>query len=277
MSGGLSTSPLVAAEELAEHLNDPDVRVIDIHLDPSAYERGHLPGALAWPALGTIMDAGFRHVLDPAEFAELLGRSGISETTTVVCTSQHPGLGPWAYWYLRTMGHDRVTVLDGGVSKWASDGNPLTTEAATADPVDRRPSQVSDALCADREDVVGALADDSTVLLDVRTIEEFNGEIFLLEPPTGEERAGHLPGATHVYFERAHNDDLTFKSRDELVQLYAEHGVERDTPVITYCAVGMRSAHTWFVLSELLGYQDVTSYHRSWNEWGRLPDTAIES
>ena len=276
MSGGLNAAPLVETGELAEHLNDPDVRVIDVHLDPGAYERGHVPGALAWPALGTIMDANYQHLFDPVGFAELLGRSGISATTTVVCTSEHPGLGPWAYWYLKTMGHDRATVLNGGVSKWASDGHALSTEAAAADSIDRTPGPEIDALRADREDVAGSLRDDSAVLLDVRTIEEFNGEIFLLEPPTGDERAGHLPGAVHVFFQRAHNDDLTFRSREELARLYAEHGVERGTRVITYCAVGMRSAHTWFVLSELLGYPDVTSYHRSWNEWGRLPDTPIE-
>ena len=269
--------PLVDSSWLAAHIDDDDLRVLDIHLDPEAYDRGHIPGALRWFALATIMGSDFRHNLDPPGFAELAGRSGIADGTLVVCTSEHPGLGPWAYWYLRTMGHERVCVLDGGPPKWAADGQELSTEGVMAATVERAAAPVRDDWRATLADVQAAVVATGPTLLDVRTTEEFTGEIFLLAPPSDGERGGHIPGAAHVYFEDAHNEDLTFRPLEELASLYGRAGVDGSAPVITYCAVGMRSAHTWFVLSELLGYAEVASYDRSWNEWGRLPDTPIES
>lgn len=269
--------PLVDTAWLSAHIDLPDIRVIDVHLDVGAYDRGHVPGALRWFALATIMGTDFRHVLDADVFAELAGHSGIGEDTLVVCTSEHPGLGPWAYWYLRTMGHDRVCVLDGGPAMWAADGHALETETSTAEPVVRAVAPVRDVWRATLADVETAAGGGGPLLLDVRTVEEFSGEIFLLAPPVDGERAGHIPGAHHLYFEDAHRKDLTFKPVEELATLYGAAGADGSGPIITYCAVGMRSAHTWFVLSELLGYPNVVSYDRSWNEWGRLPDTAIES
>lgn len=276
MNGDTNPPPLIGTDELAATSEDPAVRIVDVHLDPAVYDRGHLPGAVAWPALSTVMTPDFGHVLDPNRCSEMLAHSGIAPATTVICTSEHPGLGPWAYWYLKTMGHEAVRVLDGGVTKWAAEGRPISTDPVVVEPITREPGSGVVGLRADRDDVSAALDDANVKLLDVRTDAEFSGEIFLLEPPVAGERAGHLPGAVHVFFQQAHNPDLTFKPIEDLRSLYAAHGVLPDHKVITYCAVGMRSAHTWFLLSELLGYPDVTSYHRSWNEWGRLADSAIE-
>ena len=262
---------------VAERLRDPNVRIVDVHFDPAPYEQGHIPGAVFWSAIGTLLTADWRVNFDSESVADLCGRSGIDNSTTVVVYSDHGAVAPWVFWFLKSVGHADVRVLDGGRKKWVADGHPLTTErpaVAATSYAAREPDGAGRAL-VDR--VRAAVGKTDHVLLDVRADAEYRGELFLLEPPGDGERAGHIPGATHLHYMDALNADDTFKSAEELSTLYASRGVTADKETITYCAVGMRSAHTWFVLTQLLGYPHVRSFDGSWNVWGRLSDTPVET
>ena len=269
---------LVTTEWLAEHLDDPQVRLLDIGLGPSSYADGHIPGAISWDGFATLLGEGSAQNLDASAMATLLGQSGISNDSTIVVHADHNAVAPWVFWFLKTVGHDDVRVLDGGRAKWVAEGRPLTTDVPNIDPTSYAAASLEPSERAYIDQVRAAVGSNNQVLVDVRTPEEYRGEIFLQGLPSsdGSERAGHIPGAVHLYYEEALNEDGTFKPADELAALYANHGITPDKQAITYCAIGIRSAHTWFVLSELLGYPDVRSYDRSWNEWGRLPDTPVE-
>lgn len=267
---------LVDTQWIADHRNDSKVRIIEIDIAPTAYNAGHLPGAQFWPAVETILQPDLRTVTDKTALEALCARSGIANDSTVVAYGDFVAFGAWMYWYLKMFGHRDVRVLNGNRKKWSDEGRPLTTEAPTITTttyVAQTPQFAHRALLADVRAAVGAT---DQVLIDTRRPEEYRGELFMLEPPTNDERAGHIPGATHLYFEEALNPDGAFKSRTELEALYRGKGVTPDKEVITYCAVGIRAAHTWFVLTQLLGYPRVRSYDGSWNEWGRLADTPIE-
>lgn len=267
---------LVDTAWVAARLNDPRVRIVDVHADPTPYRSGHIPGAVFWNARETLLKPDWSMNFDRQAVEDLCGRSGIANDTTVVVCSDHSAMAPWTFWFLRSVGHADVRVLDGGRRKWVADGHPLTSEEPAVPPATWRARDPDPALRALQDDVRAAVGSRDRVLLDVRTPEEYRGELFLLEPPQGTERAGHMPGATHLYYEAALDEDGTFKSADELAALYASRGVSADKETITYCAVGIRSAHTWFVLTQLLGYPRVRSFDASWNLWGRLPDTPVE-
>ncbi len=268
---------LVDPRWVSEHLNDPRVRVVEAHFDPAPYESGHIPGAVFWNPVGTLLTPEWRVNFDKAAVEELCGRSGIDNDTTVVACSEHNAVAPWLFWFLKSVGHADVRVLDGGRRKWAADGHALTTELPAVPTTTYAAQEPDPGLRALLEHVRSAVGNEKQVLLDVRASEEYRGEIFLLKPPQGNERAGHIPGSIHLHYEDALNADDTFKSADELTALYTRHGVTADKETITYCAIGMRSAHTWFVLTQLLGYSAVRSFDASWNLWGRLPDTPVEA
>ena len=262
---------------VAEHLNDPAVRIVDAHVNPEAYASGHIPGAVSWNAIGTLLTADWRLNFDRESVEGLCGRSGIANDTTVVVYSEHNAVAPWVFWFLKSVGHADVRVLDGGRRKWVAGGHALTTELPNVAATNYTAQDPDPALRALLDRVRAAVGKENPVLLDVRTAEEYRGELFLMEPPRDGERGGHVPGAVHLYYADALNADDTFKPAGELAALYAGHGVTADKETITYCAVGMRSAHTWFVLTQLLGYPHVRSFDGSWNVWGRLPDTPVET
>jgi thiosulfate/3-mercaptopyruvate sulfurtransferase len=267
---------LVSTQWVADHLHDAKVRLLDVQLNPAAYNAGHIPGAVFWSAVGTILQPDYRVNFDQAAFEGLCARSGIANDSTVVAYSDHSAVAPWVFWYFRLFGHRDVRVINGGRKKWIEEGRPLSTETPTVAAtsyIARPPDLASRALQPQVRAAINAL---DKVLIDTRRPEEYRGEVFMLEPPKENERAGHIPGATYAYYEDALNADETFKSRDELAAMYAAKGITPEKESITYCAVGIRAAHTLFVLKYLLGYPQVRSYDGSWNEWGRLVDTPIE-
>ncbi|MGE0820493.1 MAG: sulfurtransferase [Candidatus Binatia bacterium] len=276
MAGYAHPEVLVDSHWVADHLQDPNVRIIDTHIDPTTYEAGHIPGAVFWNGFTTILQPDLHVSFSTTAVEELLSRSGITPTTTVVAYSDHPAIAPWVFWFFRTFGHQDVRVLNGGRKKWLAEGRPLTTEVPVITPAAYPVPNPDPSLRVLLDDVRAAIHNQAQTLIDTRTPQEYRGEWFMLEPPQGSERAGHIPGARHIYYESALNTDGTFKSAEELSAFYTGQGVSPTQDVITYCAIGIRAAHTWFVLKYLLGYPQVRSYDASWNEWGRLPDTPIE-
>ncbi len=267
---------LVDTQWIADHLNDPKVRILEVGIDPTAYNSGHIPGTLYWSAIGTGLQADFRTVVDKATVEALCSRSGIANDTTVVAYGEFVAFGAWVYWYLKMFGHRDVRVFNGNRKKWIDEGRPLSTAAPVITPTTYVAQAPNFAARALQSDVRAAIGGQGTVLIDTRRPEEYRGELFMMEPPKDNERGGHIPGATYLYYEDILNADGTFKSRAEIEAIYRGKGITPEKQAITYCAVGIRAAHTWFVLSQLLGYPQVRSYDGSWNEWGRLADTPIE-
>jgi len=275
---------LVDTQWVAEHLSDRaagtpchrKVRIIEADMDITAYNSGHIPGAVFWNAFTTIMQPDYRFNFDSSAFLELLARSGIANDTTVIIYSNHNAGANCAFWFLKVFGHNDVRVMNGGRKKWLAEKRPLSTEIPTITPTIYTVKNLDTTIRALQQQVQAAINTDS-VLLDVRTPQEYCGELFMMKPPEKTERAGHIKSAVHVFYESALNEDDTFKSAEELYALYNSKGITPNKEVITYCAVGARSSHTWFVLKYLLGYENVRNYDGSWNEWSRLPDTPVET
>ena len=267
---------LVDSQWVAEHLSDRNIRIIDAHINPETYDAGHIPGAVFWNGFTTILQPDYRVNFDKGAVEALLSRSGIGNDTTIIVYSDHPAIAPWVLWYMKVFGHSDVRVLNGGRKKWLAEGRPLTTDLPVIAATSYTAKDPDPNLRALQDQVRAAMGQRDHVLVDVRTPQEYRGEWFMLEPPKGAERAGHIPGAVHLYYESALNADGTFRPADELSAIYENRGITPDREAITYCAIGIRSAHTWFVLQYLLDYPRVRSYDGSWNEWGRLSDTPVE-
>ena len=272
---------LVDPQWVADHLRDPTVRLIEVHLDPAStnpppYETGHIPGAVLWNSMTTLLRPDFRLNDDKAAVEGLLSRSGVVTDTTVVLYSDHPAVAPWALWYLHLFGHTAVRVLNGGRKQWLAEGRPLTAEIPVVTSTVYKAKDPDLTLRALREEVQAAVGKGTPVLLDVRRPQEYRGEWYMMGPPAEGQRTGHIPGAVPLYYEAALQADGTFKAAQELAAVYGSQGVTPDKAAITYCAVGIRSAHTWFVLTQLLGYPHVKSYDGSWNDWANATDTPVE-
>ena len=269
---------LVSPEWAVEHLNDPNVRFVEVDVDTAAYDQSHLPGAVGWNWTSQLSDGIRRDVASREDLQKLLRESGVARDTHIVLYGDNNNwFAAWAYWQLKLHGWDRVSLLNGGRKYWLDNGLPLTTDAPNHQEADVEIAEPSSELRAFRDDILPRLGEHGLALVDVRSPAEYSGD--LLAPPGLSEtaqRAGHIPGAQSIPWAQTVREDGSFKSRDELKALYEGKGVTPDKDVIAYCRIGERSSHSWFVLRELLGYPRVRNYDGSWTEWGSLVGVPIE-
>ena len=270
---------LVSTQWVADHQNDPKVRLIEVDVDTTAYDQGHIAGAVGWNWQTQLQDNVRRDLIDKPTLEKLLGQSGVSNDTTVILYGDNNNwFAAYALWQLKYYGHKDARLMNGGRKKWLEEKRPLTTDAAKVAPATYRASGPDESVRARKEDVFALLAKKASgQLVDVRSVDEFTGKI--IAPPGMSEtaqRAGHIPTAANVPWAQAANEDGTFKSADQLRQLYQGKGVTGQGEVIAYCRIGERSSHTWFVLKYLLGYSNVKNYDGSWTEWGNLVGAPIE-
>ena len=264
---------LVSTEWAAQHLNSPNIRLVEVDVDTSAYDQGHIPGAVGWNWQTQLQDNIRRDLIDKPALEKLLGESGISNDTTILLYGDNNNwFAAYAFWQLKYNGHKDVRLINGGRKKWLEEKRPLTTERPKVKPATYRVSGTDSSIRAFRDEVVSVVEGKKRgQLVDVRSVDEFTGKI--LAPPGLSEtaqRAGHIPGAANVPWSQAANEDGTFKSFAELQKLYGSKGITGRDEVIAYCRIGERSSHTWFALKYLLGYDNVRNYDGSWTEWGNL-------
>jgi thiosulfate/3-mercaptopyruvate sulfurtransferase len=269
---------LVSTDWVLAHSKDPGVVVAEVDVDTAAYDTGHVPGAVGWNWQTQLHDQQRRDILSKAALESLLGSSGISPDTTVVLYGDNSNwFAAWAYWQLKLYGHRDARIMDGGRKKWLAEGRPLSTEAPRPKPAAYKAHEADRSVRALLADVRDAMGSASSAMVDVRSPDEFTGKI--LAPPGLPETCqvgGHIPGARNIPWSQACNEDGTFKSADALKALYAGAGITPDKDVISYCRIGERSSHTWFVLKVLLGYPKVRNYDGSWTEWGNLVGAPVE-
>ena len=269
---------LVDTDWVQQHLNDDGIRIVEVDENPALYEQAHIPGAIGFDWKKDLQDAVKRDFLGPEEFGELLGGRGISNDHTIVLYGDRNNwFAAYTYWYLKYYGHDNVRLMNGPREKWISEGRPTTTDVPAYESQTCNAKPGDEAIRAYRDEVLSAL-DSGTRLVDVRSPQEYSGELIAMAgyEQEGAQRSGHIPGAASVPWAQAVQEDGTFKSADELRELYKDKGVVDGNPIIAYCRIGERSAHTWFVLHELLGEGDVKNYDGSWTEWGNLVEVPID-
>jgi len=279
LSSQTQTKALVTTEWIAGHAKDSGLRVVEVDVDPSVYEKGHIEGAVGWNWKRDLQDQLARDIAPKEALAELLGRSGITPDTTIVLYGDNNNwFAAYAYWALKYYGHDKVQLVDGGRVKWEKEGRPYSTDVASQPATSYHfKSSPNEHIRAYRDQVLDRLG--KAALVDVRSPKEYSGELLAPEnlPQEGAQRGGHIPTAASIPWGTAVNtEDGTFKSLDELKEIYGGKGVVSNKEVIAYCRIGERSAHTWFVLHELLGYPDVKNYDGSWTEWGSSIRVPIE-
>lgn len=272
---------LVTTDWVAENLDNPNVRLIESNEDVLLYSTGHIPSAVNIDWVRDLNDAVRRDYLDEAEFAALMGRHGIANDTTVVFYGdKHNWWATYAFWVFKLFGHRDCRVMDGGRAKWIAEGRPITKDVPSFPATTYHPQQRADyKIRAFRDQVLDHIRHNQP-LVDVRSPQEFRGELLHMpgSPQEGALRGGHIKGAVSVPWSRAVRDDSTFKSLEELRAIYEEEqGLSPDRNVIAYCRIGERSSHTWFVLTYLLGYPSVRNYDGSWTEWGNLVGVPIEN
>jgi thiosulfate/3-mercaptopyruvate sulfurtransferase len=269
---------LVETAWVAEHLASPGVRIVEVDVDTSAYDQGHVPGAVGWNWTTQLCDTVRRDIIPKAAFERLMAASGIAADTTVVLYGDnHNWFAAWAFWQMKLYGHTDVRLMNGGRKKWLEEGRELTTELPVVERTTYSASGPDLSLRAFLTEAMDASAKGSKAFVDVRSPDEFSGKI--LAPPGLPEtcqRGGHIPGAANIPWSQTCDDDGTFRSFDELKALYGAKGITGDEPIITYCRIGERSSHSWFVLRYLLGYPDVKNYDGSWTEWGNLVAAPVE-
>ncbi len=269
---------LVTTDWVAQHATDAGVRVVEVDVDTTAFDQGHVPGSAGWNWTTELWDTVVRDIVPAKKLEELLGTTGIGNKTTIVLYGDNNNwFAAWAFWQLKVYGHDDVRIMDGGRKKWLAEGRDLSTDKSSFTAASYKAGAPDLSLRAFLPEVQQALAGRKTALVDVRSPAEFTGEI--LSPPGLPEtcqRGGHIPGAKSIPWGKNCNDDGTFKSADDLKALYAASGITGDQPVIAYCRIGERSSLTWFAMKYLLGFEHVKNYDGSWTEWGNLVGAPVE-
>jgi thiosulfate/3-mercaptopyruvate sulfurtransferase len=270
---------LVETEWLEQHLDDENLRIVEVDENPALYADAHIPGAIGFDWKKDLQDQVRRDFLGPEAFGELFGSRGISDEHQIVLYGDRNNwFAAYTYWYLKYYGHEDVKLLNGPREKWISEGRATTSDTPDFEPQSFIAQPGDAAIRAMRDEVVASLGQDVN-LVDVRSPQEFSGELIAMAgyEQEGAQRGGHIPGAASVPWSQAVKEDGTFKSADELRELYTGKGViNGGTPIIAYCRIGERSAHTWFVLHELLGQDDVKNYDGSWTEWGNMVGMPVE-
>ncbi len=278
-SGYVHPEVLVETSWVAEHLNDPQIRIIEADEDVLLYELGHLPGAVKLDWHVDVQDPISRDFINQEGFEQLLGNWGIDDNTTIILYGDRNNwYACYTFWLFQMYGHRNMKVMNGGRQKWEAEKRPLTKE------IQHHPSQtyhaqpLDESIRAYREDVHSGLKDPNRRLIDVRSPQEFTGELLHMVnyPQEGAQRGGHIPTAKNIPWATAAKPDGTFKSAEELRQIYYDKDITPDKDVISYCRIGERSAHTWFALTYLLGYPRIRNYDGSWTEWGNLVRAPIE-
>jgi thiosulfate/3-mercaptopyruvate sulfurtransferase len=272
---------LISDDELEARLGDPNLRIVEVDEDTSLYNKGHIPGAIAWNWKADLHDPLRREFIDQKQLGALLARSGVgADTTVVLYAGNNNWFSAYTYWLLRYLGYDNVKLLNGGRKKWELESRELTAEvpnvSAPASPVSL--GAVRPELRALRNEVLDSVASGDRAWVDVRSPEEYRGDL-LAPPHLPQEQAqvpGHIPGAANIPWSKAAAEDGTFKTADELKELYGDAGITGERPIIAYCRIGERSSHSWFVLTELLGYDNVKNYDGSWTEYGSLVGVPVE-
>ncbi len=271
---------LVTTDWVAQHKDDPNVVIVEVNVDTELYDKGHVPGAIGWSWKTQLADQVRRDILSREDFEALMRESGVNnEDTVILYGDSNNWFAAWALWQLKMYGHDDARIMDGGRKKWEKEGRELTTERPSVTPSNYQARELDLSHRAFLPEVQQKAMNGAVGLVDVRSPAEFSGEI--LAPPGLPEtcqRGGHIPGASNIPWSKAVNDeDGTFKPASELRELYRQAGITDDRPVITYCRIGERSSHSWFVLKYLLGFEDVKNYDGSWTEWGNLVGAPIET
>jgi thiosulfate/3-mercaptopyruvate sulfurtransferase len=269
---------LVETDWVAGHLTDSDIAIVEVDEDTEAYSRGHVPGAVAYNWRTDLQDPLRRDFISGANLESLLGRNGISNDTLIVLYGGNNNwFAAYAYWYLKYYGHEKVKLMNGGRKKWELEGRELTDEAPKRPAATYKAAGPNPDIRAFRDYILDNLG--NVNLVDVRSPQEFSGEL-MAPPHLPQESAmvpGHIPGAANIPWSKTVNeDDGAFKAPEDLRELYSEEGVDLDKETVAYCRIGERSAHTWFVLHELLGVPKVRNYDGSWTEWGSLVGVPVE-
>jgi thiosulfate/3-mercaptopyruvate sulfurtransferase len=272
----MASDVLVSTQWVADNRNK--IKLVEVDVDTTAYDEGHIEGAVGFNWTSQLQDQTRRDIISKDDLSALLSKAGISNDDTIVLYGDNNNwFAAYAFWVLEMYGHKSLKLMDGGRKKWADENRPLVKDVPAPPPASYTAQEPDKALRARRDDVLGALGNAKNALVDVRSPAEYNGEI--MAPPGLSEtaqRMGHIPGAASVPWAQAVKEDGTFKSPEELAELYGSKGVSKDKDVIAYCRIGERSSHTWFALKHLLDFPNVRNYDGSWTEYGSLIDVPIE-
>jgi thiosulfate/3-mercaptopyruvate sulfurtransferase len=276
--GDYAKDVLVDTQWVQDHLEDDSIRIVEVDENPGLYAEAHIPGAIGFDWQKDLQDQVKRDFLGPKEFGDLFGSRGISNDHTIVLYGDRNNwFAAYTYWYLQYYGHDKAKLMNGPREKWIDEGRPTSTDVPSYASATFEATPPDDAIRAKRDEMLKLVGTD-TRLVDVRSPQEYSGELIAMAgyEQEGAQRGGHIPGAANVPWAQAVKEDGTFKSADELRELYKSKGVVDGNDIVAYCRIGERSAHTWFVLHELLGNDNVKNYDGSWTEWGNMVAVPVE-